>query len=584
MRIERIQIANFRNFAALDVRLGQHAVIVGENKVGKSNLLFALRLLLDPDLPDAARQLRVEDFHDGLRQGQRSPIKCGDVIRISVDLTDFEDNQEILALLAEHLVQPEPMVARLTYEFRPQPDLGRSPAKEADYEFSLYGGDRPENGIDHDLRRRLPLSLLPALRDAEGDLESWRRSPLRPLLDRAASQIDAARLEAVAGAMDAAAQGVAGLNEIRTLSAEIGRHLTDMAGAQALQTSFGFTPTDPDRLIRELRLLIDGGQRGVERASLGSANLLYLTLKALEYDALVAEGKRHHTFLAIEEPEAHLHPHLQRLVFRELLRTRTHQVGADGAAALRPQTLLLTTHAPHVVSVAPLRSLVLLRAARGGSGGTEAVATAHLDLAQPEVEDLERYLDVTRGEALFARGVLLVEGDAEEYLVPVLAGKLGQDLDKLGITVCNVRGTNFTPYVKFFGPDGLAVPLAVLTDRDPQGDGNLGDARGDRLRGQADVTVFLNDHTLELALWDAGWQQEMCSALDALAASRAARHRAAGWAADPGAVNREQLLKDIAAIGKGRFAQRLAWLISHSQADYCPAYIREAIDHVAAQC
>jgi len=62
MRISRIAITNFRNFANLDVRFGEHAVIVGENKIGKSNLLYALRLILDPSLPDSSRKLREEDF------------------------------------------------------------------------------------------------------------------------------------------------------------------------------------------------------------------------------------------------------------------------------------------------------------------------------------------------------------------------------------------------------------------------------------------------------------------------------------------------------------------------------------------
>jgi recombinational DNA repair ATPase RecF len=50
MRISRIQISNFRNFKSLDVALSEHAVIVGENKIGKTNLVYALRLLLDPTL------------------------------------------------------------------------------------------------------------------------------------------------------------------------------------------------------------------------------------------------------------------------------------------------------------------------------------------------------------------------------------------------------------------------------------------------------------------------------------------------------------------------------------------------------
>ncbi len=41
MRISHAQVRNFRNFADLDVVLGEHSVIVNENRVGKPNLLYA---------------------------------------------------------------------------------------------------------------------------------------------------------------------------------------------------------------------------------------------------------------------------------------------------------------------------------------------------------------------------------------------------------------------------------------------------------------------------------------------------------------------------------------------------------------
>src|SRR5713226_5572502 len=79
---------------------------------------------------------------------------------------------------------------------------------------------------------------------------------------------------------------------------------------------------------------------------------------------------------------------------------------------------------------------------------------------------------------LFARGVLLVEGEAEVFLLPILGKLNGYDFDDLGITVCSVAGTNFTPYVKLVGPKGLNLPFAVLTDLDPQPGGtNLGEKR-----------------------------------------------------------------------------------------------------------
>jgi putative ATP-dependent endonuclease of the OLD family len=65
MYLSRVQIINFRNFAALDVDLDANVVMVGENRVGKSNFIFALRLVLDTTLPDAARQLKLTDIWDG---------------------------------------------------------------------------------------------------------------------------------------------------------------------------------------------------------------------------------------------------------------------------------------------------------------------------------------------------------------------------------------------------------------------------------------------------------------------------------------------------------------------------------------
>src|SRR5690606_5640634 len=62
MYLSRIRVHNFRNFSNLDVALCGNIVIVGENRVGKSNLLYALRLIFDPTLPDSARTLSLADF------------------------------------------------------------------------------------------------------------------------------------------------------------------------------------------------------------------------------------------------------------------------------------------------------------------------------------------------------------------------------------------------------------------------------------------------------------------------------------------------------------------------------------------
>ena len=90
------------------------------------------------------------------------------------------------------------MVARVTYRFQPLADLETDPRSETDYEFIVFGGNRIENSIGYELRRWMPMDLFSALRDAEGDLARWTRSPFRPLLDRARDSVGSDDLKKIA--------------------------------------------------------------------------------------------------------------------------------------------------------------------------------------------------------------------------------------------------------------------------------------------------------------------------------------------------------------------------------------------------
>jgi putative ATP-dependent endonuclease of OLD family len=264
-----------------------------------------------------------------------------------------------------------------------------------------------------------------------------------------------------------------------------------------------------------------------------------------------------------------LHPHLQRLIFRRLL-------GLAGDS----QTVMVTTQSPHIASVADPRSLIVLRT--DAATGASMACTAH-DAALNETEwaDIARYLDTTRAEMVFARAVLLVEGFAEEVVVPVLAAQVGLDLDKLGITVCAIHGTHFGSYVAFC--EALGIRWAVLTDGDPSA-ATTGANRAATLLTDlgrdgdpAAHGIFVGDTTFEYDVVSVAANQPVC--YDTLSGLCAAPSQKVieGW--DEAAPDHDVFMKIVTnAGGKGRYAQRLALGVVKP-----PPYIAAAMTYLAAR-
>ena len=565
MRIEAIHARGFRNLDGRIPLAASLAVLVGENNAGKSNVIDACRILFEPEAgPRSRRWITAEDFaHEG------TGARITEEFELEAELVELSESEQarMVTCLASSL---GPACARLRMRARLRAD------GKVDTEW--LGGDSDHPDLERWAREAITFTYLHPLRDAASDLRPGRDNRLVALLGALAPDGHADR-DAIEQIADQANSALDLVPAVADAKARVQDRLDGLTGRGGLgqQTDLAFSDPQFERVVAALRAMA-GRLQPLEIAEngLGYNNLLYM---AVLLSALAQSTDAELRVLLVEEPEAHLHPQLQDLLIRYL------EIESNAGTQV-----IVTSHSPNFASAASVERLTVL-ARPTADAPLVARTPAAFGLSAKQLGHLRRFLDVTKASLLFARGVILVEGIAEQLLVPALATRLGRPLSRSGVAVINVGGVAFPPFVELFGIDKLPYRCAVISDSDPpqhqdpeeQADADSGlSAVASALQGREgdNLVVRLADKTLE---WDLAAEGNWETLLTALASvkPRVSERLRVDHEQSTAAQRADALLAKVNNV-KGRFAQELVSVLESDVAFDVPAYLAEAIAWVTS--
>jgi len=435
MLLEQVKIKGFRNFKDATINFCEKSLIIGANEVGKTNLLYAIRILLDKSLSEADIEPQDSDFYA------------------------YEDTNEFSIVIKFSNVVEDCILAKLKEKVSEQKELflgyiaNRNPITRAKI-YKLVSGiseDQLEEITERFYCRVLNIKYISSTRNLFSYIAKEKKYLLQDAKKRREeTQVkkDDRIVKKIETNLNNINDDIENLSYIKNATASINKELEDLSFQnESQEVVFDVGAYDTSSFIDNLEIASRHNTKSLAVGGDGRNNQIFIALFASRNE-IQAENPLEVTIYCIEEPEAHLHPHQQRKL-------------AESLATILKGQVILTNHAISITAEFSPNSIIKLyaesnesKAANDGCG---------LIIAQSFIEFGHR-LTIIPAEAFFANVVLLVEGSSEELLYKALAKELKIDLDRLNISILMVDGVGFKVYYQIL--KALAIKCVVVTDND----------------------------------------------------------------------------------------------------------------------
>lgn len=435
MRLKTLYVKGFRNFKEVTVNLNEHSLIIGANDVGKTNLIYALRILLDRSFSDYDYELAESDFFA------------------------YEDTHEIIIRAFFEDITEECVIARLPGKIS---DDGKMVLQYAatinngkvEYQFFCGRSEFEEDLKEIDspyYRRYLNLKYISSRREFWNYINKTKKELLQQAKENRTVEVveaDDALYDEIEQKLQEVDSKIPQLSYVKNATEHLNKELDKLSiHNREQQVVFDTASTDIDRVIQNVSVTSKYGDKKLIIGGEGRINQIYLSLWASQNQH--TEISNEVSLICVEEPEAYLHPHQQREVAAYLGRTLQGQV-------------ILSSHSPYIVSEFSPNSIIRLY--KQNTHDTSVASNGCSEVIAEGIDDFGYRMSVIPAEAFFSDCVILVEGPSEMVFYKTLAKQIEIELDRLNISVLSVDGVSFPTYMKIL--NAMQIYWISRTDND----------------------------------------------------------------------------------------------------------------------